>query len=458
MIIRRAAVAAHAVLAAALLLAAALFSAPLTAQEPRHYRLTLGDAARLAGERGAPVLEARARADAAEARARQTTADLLPSLDADVSTGGRTFNTASFGLDFPTPPGQAPFFDPDGEVVGPVESADIRASAEVPLLDLPALARRRSARAGADAERLAERSAASRTAAAAARAYVATLRARAEVQARQADLKLAEDLLEIARGILSAGVGVAIDVTRAEAQAAVVRSQLLVAENRADIAELGLRRALRVSASDELELVDELEALGVGDIPSANEAVVRALENRTDLDVTAAYRVAAEESLAATQAGRLPRVVARLDDGFYGKQFGHHQLNTYTWSLRVTVPVFDGFQRSGRVEEQRARMRELDHQIDALEEDVDFQVRQALLNLAAAQEQSVAADERRRLAQLEVDQEEERVRAGVAGTADVVRAAMRLNEARTAVLDTQMAVQTSRLALAEAMGLIGQLP
>jgi outer membrane protein TolC len=431
---------------------------PTGAQEATHYRLTLGDAARLAGQRATPVLEARARAEAAEARARQSTADLLPSLDADVSTGGRTFNTASFGLDFPTPPGQAPFFDPDGEVVGPVKSADIRASAEVPLLDLPALARRRSARAGADAERLAERSAASRAAAAAARAYVATLRARAEVEAREADLELAHDLLEIARGLLAAGVGVAIDVTRAEAQAATIRAQLLAGQNRSDIAELGLRRALRLSPEDDLELLDALDALGVGEVPPADEAVARALESRTDLDVTAAYRLAAEESLSATQAGRLPRVVARVDEGFYGKQFGGNLLNTYTWSLRLTVPVFDGFQRSGRAEEQRARMRELDYQLEALREDVDFQVRQALLNLTAAQEQSVAAEERRRLAQLEVDQEEERVRAGVAGTADVVRAAMRLNEARTALLDTQMAVQTSRVSLAEAMGAIGQLP
>ena len=85
-------------------------------------------------------------------------------------------------------------------------------------------------------------------------------------------------------------------------------------------------------------------------------------------------------------------------------------------------------------------------------------MRGALLNLSAAREQSVAAEDRRRLAQQEVDQEEERVRAGVAGTADVVRAAMRLNEARTALLDTQTAVLTSRIALAEAMGAIGELP
>lgn len=427
------------------------------AQEAPPYRLSLGDAARLAAERGASVLEARARADGADARARQSTADLLPSLDADVSTGGRTFNTASFGLDFPTPVGQSPFFDPDGEVVGPVKSADLRASAEVPLLDLAALGRRRSARASADAARLAERSAASGAAAAAARAYVATLRARAEVAAREADLGLAEELLEVARGILEVGVGVAIDVTRAESQVATIRSQLLAAQHRADVSELALRRSLRISLNAELELTDALDALAVGDVPREEEAVARALANRSDLDTAEGYRVAAEQTLSATQAGRWPRVIARLDDGFYGKQFGN-MLNTYTWSLRLSVPVFDGFVRSGRMDEQRARMRELDYQIEALVEDIGFQVRTAVLNLSASREQAAAAEERQRLAQLEVDQEGERVRAGVAGTADVVRAAMRLNEARTARLDALAAVHASRVTLAEVTGTIGEIP
>lgn len=429
----------------------------VAAQEAATYRLTMGDAARLAAQRAAPVLEARARADAADARARQTVADLLPSLDADIATGGRTFNSASFGLDFPTPVGQAPFFDPNGEVVGPVNSADVRASAEVPLLDLAAFGRRRSARASANAERLAERSAASRAAAGAARAYLATLRSRAEVEAREEDLKLAQDLLEVARGILAAGVGVAIDVTRAEGQVAAIRSQLLIAQNRGDVSELALRRALRLAPTDDIELTDALDGMTVAELPSPDDAVSRALENRSDLEMTTAYRVAAEQSLSATRAGRLPRVVGRVDDGYYGKEFGH-LLNTYTWSVRVSVPLFDGFQRSGRVDEQRARMRELDYQIEALEEDVEFQVRQALLNLSAAQEQAVAAEERRRLAQLEVDQEEERVRAGVAGTADVIRAAVLLNGARTGMLDALTAVQTSRLALAEATGTIGEIP
>ncbi|HET9948877.1 MAG TPA: TolC family protein [Longimicrobiales bacterium] len=439
-----------------------LLAAPLAAQEAETgnastYRLSLGDAARLAAERALPVLEARARTEGAEARARLTTAALLPSVGVDVTAGGRTFNTASFGLDFPTLPGQPPFLDPEGEVIGPVRSADVRASVEVPLFDLSAWGRRKSAHTSADAARLAERSVASAAAAGAARAYVATLRSRAEVRAREADLELALDLLDVARGLLDSGVGVQIDVTRAESQVAEIRAQLLAARHRAEASELALRRALELGPEARLELTDELGSFSPVEVPTEEEAVARALAQRSDLDVALTARTAAEQQLSATRDARWPRVSARLDDGYYGERFGH-MLNTYTWSLRFSVPVFQGFSLSARAHEQEAQVRELDYRLDALRDDVEFQVRSALLNLSAAQEQAAAAAERERLAELEVEQEEERVRAGVAGTADAVRAAMRLNQARTAHLDALAAVQASRVALAEAMGTIVELP
>ena len=55
-------------------------------------------------------------------------------------------------------------------------------------------------------------------------------------------------------------------------------------------------------------------------------------------------------------------------------------------------------------------------------------------------------------------QEEDRVKAGAAGTADVVRAALRLNDARTAHLDALTAVHAARVALAAAMGDVTELP
>jgi outer membrane protein TolC len=444
--------------ASMLVLAMVLVPAVLRGQEAAPaYRLTLGDAARLAAERAAPVLEAQARADAADARFTASSADLLPTLNADVVQGGRTFNTASFGLDFPAPPGQPPLFDPRGEVVGPVKSADVRARIDVPLLDLGAWGRRRSARASADAVRQGADAAAAQSAATAAREYVAMLRARAEIGARQEDLRLADDLLTIARGLLESGVGVAIDVTRAEAQVATIRAQLLIAEHGAEATELSLRRTLRLPADATLELAEELTSLALEAPPDEGAAVAIALERRSDLETAEAYESAALEAVSATRADRLPRLSASVDEGFYGRTF-ERLLNTYTWSLRLSIPVFDGFERSARIREQEAQARELGYRIDALEEDVEYQVRRALLDLAAARDLAAAAAERERLAELEVTQEEERFRAGVAGTGDLVRAAMRLNEARTARLDALASVHSSRVQLADAMGTVSDLP
>jgi outer membrane protein TolC len=421
------------------------------------YRLSLGDAARLGAERSARVLEAGSRVEQAEARLRQRTGALLPTLDASALKGARTFNTASFGLQFPTAPGEPPLFDPRGQVMGPVRSADLRARAEVPLLDLAALGRRKGAQAGTTAAR--EEVAALENAAAgsAAAAYVGLLRGRAEVEARRQDLALATELLQVARDQLDAGVAIALDVTRAEAQVATVRAQLLAAEHRAQAAELGLRRALNLEDGVAVELSDELSAAPRGTVPDVADAVSAALEGRGDLRTAEAYRAVAHESVAAVKAGRLPRLSASLDDGTYGFGFGY-MLNTYSWTLRLSVPVFDGFQRSAQIQEGEARVRELGYQIEDMEAEVTFQVRQALLNLHAAEEQVGAAGERLRLAQLEVAQEEDRLKAGVAGTADLVRAAMRLNEARTADLDTRAAVLMARVALAAAMGAVTELP
>ncbi|HKJ03209.1 MAG TPA: TolC family protein, partial [Longimicrobiales bacterium] len=380
------------------------------------YRLTLGDAARLGAERSATVQQARSRVEAAEARIRERTGDLLPTLDADVLRGARTFNTASFGLDFPTAPGQEPFFDPAGEVVGPVRSADVRARVEMPLLDLAALGRRKGAQAGAVAAEEEMAALKEVAGAAAARAYVGVLRGRAEVDAREQDLALGNELLGVARDQLEAGVAVALDVTRAEAQVATVRAQLLAARHRAQVAELALRRTLRLGDDVPLELADDLGETTVGDVPDEGVAVSAAMGQRGDLRTAEAYRSVAEESLATVKAGRLPKLTVGLDDGYYGKGFGG-MLNTYSWTFRLSLPVFDGFQRSAQIQEEQARARELDYRIEDLQADVEFQVRQAILNLNSAQEQVSAADERLRLAELEVAQEEDRLRAGVAGTA-----------------------------------------
>ena len=90
----------------------AVASPRIDAQQTPIISLTLGDAARLAARQSALARGARLRADEAEARVRQRKADLLPTVSSYVQEAGRTFNTSTLGIEFPTPPGQQPIFDP----------------------------------------------------------------------------------------------------------------------------------------------------------------------------------------------------------------------------------------------------------------------------------------------------------------------------------------------------------
>jgi outer membrane protein TolC len=133
-------------------------------------------------------------------------------------------------------------------------------------------------------------------------------------------------------------------------------------------------------------------------------------------------------------------------------------LATYTLGVQVSLPIFDGLRREGRIDEQRAVEREIDVRRRDLREQIAIEVRGALLDLASAREQVEAARERLRLAEQELAQSRERFRAGVAGNADVITASLALTGARTQLNDALAAFQSARIALARAEGSITDLP
>jgi outer membrane protein TolC len=420
--------------------------------------LTLGDAARLGARQSAAAEVARYRATQADARVTQRRADLLPNASAYWQDGGRTFNTATFGIDFPSVPGQPALFDPNGQVLGPVRTPDVRARLSQTLFDAGAYERVKSASAAAKAMDADADNAAEQAAAAAALAYLRVQRADAQLRARLADSTLADSLLGIARDQLRAGVGVALDVTRAESQLAGIRAQIIAARNERDRSRLDLLRTLGLPLDAPVTLADSLAALPVADtLPSEPEALARALRTRPDLRAADQQYAAAERQAAAIRAERLPTVSAFGDRGFIGKTYGN-LLGTYTWGIQLTLPLFDGLRREGRMEEQRAAAREVDVRRNDLRQQAAIEVRSALLDLASAREQVAASRERLRLAELEVAQARERFRAGVAGNADVITASLALTGARTQLNDALTAYQTARIALARAEGAVKELP
>jgi len=434
----------------------AFFVRAAEAQTPMPQRLSLGDAARLAASQTAAVQSAAARVQEAQGRVTQSRSALLPQVSAVPGWTSHTVNSASFGFNFPAQAGQPPLLDPNGQIIGPVKLWDFRGQASQSLLDLGATGRIRAARANVIAASADVSIAAEQAATTAATIYIRELRSENALQARVADSTLAADLLGIARDQLTAGVGVALDVTRAQSQLVSARAQLIVARNDLDRSRLDLRRALNLPLDTPLELTDSLNSMTPAETTDEQTAIDLAVRTRPDIRAADAQLAAAEQQLAAIKATRLPTIGVFGNDGANGLGF-NHLLNTYTYGVQVTWPVFEGRRREGQQEEQEAVARDIDIRRRDLRQQVAVDIRGATLDIASAREQVDAAREHQRLAQLEVEQARERFRAGVAGNADVITALSGLNAARTGLIDALAAYHTARISLARAEGTVSQL-
>ena len=446
----------HAIVALAMVAstAAAQSTAQSTAQATA---LSLGDAARLAAKQNGGVDIVRSRVDAANARVLQRRGALMPDVAAGIQQAGRTTNSATFGFAFKDAQGR-PLLDPNGQLIGPIPTIDVRYRITQPLLDLGNYAKWRAAQSSTEAATADVRAQSDLAAAVAAVAYVRAARGDAQVAARRADSSLAADLVRIARDQLQAGVGIALDVTRAQSQLASTRAQLIGACNDRDRALLELKRAVGMPLDAVLVLRDSLGGLPIdARLPDESAALLLASDMRSDVRALLALETAQQKALSAIRWERTPQLGLMFDQGQLGKSWAHF-LPTYTWGVQLSVGLFDGFRREGRVQEQIAGTRETEARLRDLRAQSALDVRTALLDLAATREQLDAVRERLSLAEQEVAQAQERFRAGVAGNGDVISALLSLNQARTLRNDALAAYQGARVSLARAMGAVQELP
>lgn len=434
----------------------AISIAPVAASAQDAQRLTIGGAARMAAERGAQTEVARARSNQADARVTQRRSVLLPSITSTTQFNARTFNSASLGIEVPGSAG-SPLFDAKGEVLGPIRSTDLRTQVTQQLINLPALHNLRASAADAEAARFGVTTAAEQAAERGATAYLNVVRADARMSARTADSALASELVDIARQQLTAGVGIALDVTRAEAHLADARARLIATRSDYDRSMLQLRHELALAPDAPVTLADSLTEVQPPDAEGNEADLIRsALSRRSDFQEAQAISASAASQARAARAERLPTISLFADHGRNGREVDH-LLGTYSYGIQVSAPVFDGFRASSRSAEQQGRRRESEARVADTRRQVETDVRTALLNLSSTREELVAARARLRLAEQEVAQARELFKAGVSGNSDVINASIALNGARDLEIDALTRLQLARVALASAQGTTTQL-
>ncbi|MEP6571682.1 MAG: TolC family protein [Gemmatimonadota bacterium] len=406
--------------------------------------LTLVEAIRLGRERGVNASLARINERITGARVSERRADILPSISGGASVTRQTLNLDEFGI--PIASGITPAFN--------IWRFQVRAAQTV--FDASLITRLRAARdtaaaAGLDAQAVGEMAGAT-----AGLAYLRVLSAEETVRARESDSTVAATLLSQTRQLVQAGVNPIIDQTRSEVSFASVRTQLEVARNTLDRARLDLLRTLDLPSNTSLTLAD---TLGVGSLAvplDADSAAAYAESHRAELAAEHARTTAALRSLQSIRYENLPNL--SVNGGYTeSAQTLGSLAGTYNIQLLLSVPILDGWRRQNRAKEQSARVEAQQIRERDLSNQVQTEARQSVLDLSSAQHQVSIASERVHLAEQELSQAEERLRAGVAGTVETTNAQSSVIEAHDALIQARVNYGTARVTAYRALGIIDQL-
>ncbi len=433
------------ILASTAVLAAPPSASPVRLSLPRAVELAL------APDGNARLALVRELARQADTRAGQARALLLPQIESSVAQQNQTRNLAAFGIRFSLPfPGfQFP------ERVGPFNVFDARVTAAQSLFDLSAWRRWQASREGRQAAQAETDSASDQVAALVAKLYLAAQVSEARLEAARANLALAEALARLASSQKAAGTGTALDVTRAQVQAANQRQRVLVAENDRRRAHLELLKAMGLDLATEVELTENL-AYTPPDPVTLEQARTLAFQSRPDLQAQQRREATAQLGYSAVKWERLPSLTGFADYGSIGSSLTH-ALPTRTYGVAMKVPLFDGGRREARRVESLSQLRQESIRTADLRRQVELDVRLALDTLRSAQEQVRVAEDGLKLAEEEVAQAERRFRAGVSSSLEVTDAQTRLERARENRIAALSTYQVARIDLAYAMGAVREI-
>ena len=407
---------------------------------PPELRLSMRDAMQASVDNNPTVQIFKERVTQAEEQAVTQRGALLPNLSARVSGARRRLFLGSFGGRGGTLPRD--FYDG-------------RVTLNQNLFSLSLIQRWRAARTNIEVAGLDSETQKMDTMALVALAYLEALRVKKSVKARLADVKLNNELLRLAMERKSVGMATKLDVTRAKVQLENEKQRLLIARTDYGSAKLNLSRGIGLSFDVQLILTDDLKL-----VPITPQTVDQALEiaraHRVELKAQKKRERLAELTLSSVVMERVPSLTGTGDVGVIGNQPGD-ALTTDNVQVLLSIPLFDGGQREGRISEQRSLLRLESIRTRDVEKQVGLEVRDALLTLESTQQQVAVAKEGLRLAFLELHLARRRFAVGMATNLEVTDAQTSVTQARDNLIEALFNFNASRVDLARAQGRLEEL-
>jgi outer membrane protein TolC len=376
--------------------------------------------------------------------------ELLPLLNASLKESVQQTDLAALGFKsslFKSSSGGGPSF-PD--VLGPYNYFDLRATLTQTVVDL---SRRRALRASDERARAAEftaRDARDLVAMATAGAYLQTTAAANRIKAAEAAVHTAEAVYQQASDRLKNGLNARIDVTRSQVQ--LQTDQQRLRGLRAELAKqkLTLARVIGLPLDQTFTLSDEFAFAALTDL-TQSDALTRAKAERADIAAAAAQVRAAEATLKSIRLAALPSLSVEADYGAIGVNPANSH-GTFGVVGALNIPLYTGQRLKGATEEASAALAMRRAQYADLEGRVDFEIRQAFIDLESAADQVTLAGKNAELSTDTLRQAQDRFGAGVADTVEVVQAQQTVEQANNDLISATYEHNLSKVALARALG------
>lgn len=420
-----------------LVFAAGAWAQSLTLQQAVDLALKNNLQAQVAGER---IAESRAQRGIGLSA-------LLPQVSGAAYQMNLTENLAAQGLTSATFPGIPAF-------IGPFNRFDARFQMAASLFNLASIRGYQATRHGVQLAEVERRVADQRVIAAATLAYIGQLQAAESVAAAQANVQLAQRLLDLAVNQRDAGIATGLDVARAETRLAGQQVQLAQARTDLDTARLNLLRVTGLPLRSQLTLAETMR-FDAQRTPGTDEAVRQALDGRQELQAASVQVRIAKEEYQAAIAAYVPSVSAFGDYGSSGLKPNQVDLPTRSIGVRVDVPIFNGGRTRAEAQAAASRVRQAEMQLTDLRAAVEKDVRQALDNVATREEQMRATQKNLDLAQKELTLAQDRFQNGVADNIEVTNAQTALENARQVNVASLAQFNMARLNLYSALGRAG---
>jgi outer membrane protein TolC len=384
--------------------------------------------------------------DQARAARLRSLSSLRPMLTGRVGELEQQLNLAALGLPpnslFPT-------------VIGPFPVFDARAYLTQTILNFQKLNDYRASKENVNAAQFSMKNARDLVVLVVGGSYISAVSAEARILAVQAEVNTAQALYNQAVDMKKAGVIADIDLLRAQVEYQSRQQSLLSAQNDFEKQKLTLARAIGIPLAQQFRLTNKMEYEQLPPLTVEGE-IQRALENRSDYLSAQALLRSAELQRKAASDQRLPGVEFDGDYGLLGRAPYKEAHGTFTASVGVQMPIFDGGRIRSEIDQADATVRQRQAELGDLRAQIEQQVRTAMLDVTnAAQQVEVARSSAARAAET-VHQSRDRFAAGVTNNLEVVQAQESLATANDNYINSLFAHNLAKLSLARSVGVAEQ--